>query len=97
MLSGMTVHEVGYLSLCSAIVYQACIDYSSALRTLYGIRTPRTASEHQTKAYALSRARNIETFFESDWYKELTDVDPYKLMERIQRMARRGEAVTIKR
>ena len=62
-------------SLANAIILQAVADYRKALRILK--RYPR----YET---ALKEKQRDEEFFQSEWYKQLTNVDGKMLIRRLQ-------------
>ena len=63
-----------------AIILQAVEDYRAALHKL------RRKSKDKT---ALHRLEEIESFFFSDWYDCLTNLNPYDLVRRLR--AEKGE------
>ena len=64
-----------YESLAVAIVAQAGKDYMKALQTL---------KRNRKNKEALSMKEEVERFFASSWYQELTDLDSAFLMRKIQ-------------
>ena len=64
-----------YESLANAIVLQAVKDYRAALKRL---------ARHPDDESAKSEADNIEKFFRSGWYVELTSVDGEMLIEKLR-------------
>ena len=64
-----------YESLASAIVIQAAKDYKKALQTL---------KKNKRSNQAMSMKEEVERFFASDWYRELTDLDGAFLMQKIR-------------
>ena len=62
-------------SLANAIILQAVADYRKALRILK--RYPRYEA-------ALKEKKRDEEFFQSEWYKQLTNVDGKMLIRRLQ-------------
>ena len=68
--------EDGYTRLVNAIVIRAAQDYRQALRALK--RNPRNNT-------AQDNIREIEHFFRSGWYQELTDIDGEYLIEMLQK------------
>ena len=65
-----------YQELANAIVAQAARDYLFLLRLL---------KHHPEDSEALKKALEYESFFRSDWYGMLTDVDPEYLMEKLKK------------
>ena len=72
---GLTVQDIGYERLRNAIILQACEDYERALKI-------------KKRAYRKKAIQEIEEFFRSEWFYELTDIDPEKIMLEIKRKAR---------
>ena len=64
-----------YEHLANAIVLQAVKDYRNALKKL--MKRPRYEPAKYTKA-------EVERFFHSDWYRELTSVDGNVLIKKLQ-------------
>ena len=67
--------DEGIESLANAIILQAVADYRKALRILK--RYPRYEA-------ALKEKQRDEEFFQSEWYKQLTNVDGKMLIRRLQ-------------
>lgn len=65
-----------YEALANAIVAQAARDYRSALKKLK--RNPENLD-------ALWRKGEVESFFRSAWYQELTNLDPELLIMRLKK------------
>lgn len=63
-----------YEDLANAIVLQATKDYREALKKLN--KEPKNTWAKLTKL-------EVEIFFRSSWYKELTSLDPEMLIERL--------------
>lgn len=61
--------------LAEAIILQAVADYRKALRILR--RYPRYEA-------ALKEKQRDEEFFQSEWYRQLTNVDGKMLIQRLQ-------------
>ena len=66
--------EGGYDTLACGIVAQAVRDYEGALKG-------RKVGEMRR----VDRISEIERFFRSEWYKELTDLDAEYIMKRVRR------------
>ncbi|WP_075726642.1 hypothetical protein [Tissierella creatinophila] len=64
-----------YEDLANAIVVQAVKDYREALNKLK--KEPRSIGAKVTKL-------EIEIFFRSSWYRELTTLDPEMLIEKLK-------------
>lgn len=64
-----------YEDLANAIVLQAVKDYRDALKKL--MKYPRHESAKRTKA-------EVERFLRSDWYGELTTVEPEILLRKLK-------------
>lgn len=69
-----TASDENYEDLANGIVVQAVRDYRSALRRLK--RDPQDST-------ALYAKKEVERFFNSEWFKLLTKIDPVKLMEKL--------------
>ena len=65
-----------YEELGNAIVIQACNDYKKAYKQ--SLRRSGIVGE------ADEELAELEEFFRSDWYKQLTEVDGEYLMERLR-------------
>ena len=65
-----------YEELGNAIVIQACHDYKKAYKQ--SLRRSGIVGE------ADEELAELEEFFRSDWYKQLTEVDGEYLMERLR-------------
>ena len=69
-----------YEDLANAIVLQAVSDYRNAIKRM---RThPEEATSHKR------RKKEVERFIRSDWFKELTSLDPAILLEKLKEEAR---------
>ena len=77
------MQDTGVKRLCAAIVAQGVKDYKLWQKTLLQGKRPTDIVEINGK--------NAESFFKSDWFQEITlvdyEVDPEKLMKRIQEEA----------
>lgn len=65
-----------YQNLANSIIKQACADYK---RVLKKIKTNQATAEIQRKK------KELEEFFESDWFRVLTDVSHLALINEIKR------------
>ena len=74
----MKITDEGTLLLSMAIVRQAGKDYINSYR-------------YKTGECHLYGREELEKFFTSDWYEQLTDVDGRYIMNKIKRMAERKE------
>lgn len=75
----------GYENLANAIILQAVKDYKRALRTLK--YNPRHYESMKTK-------REVEQFFRSAWFADLTEADGEMILEAIKlKYVRKKEAV----
>ena len=75
-------HIEAYQELANAIVAQAAMDYLFILRLL---------KHHPADSEARRKAREYESFFSSDWYGMLTDVDPEYLMEKLKKAVEKSD------
>ena len=66
MAGSKNLAEDPYERLANAIVLQAVADYRVALKKI---------KAHPKNREAISEALEIEKFFRSGWYSQLTDVD----------------------
>lgn len=63
-------------SLANAIIVTACDDYTDALRELSKRKSMR----------AIGQVWSIRHFFHSDWFGELTSVDPDYILNRLEEL-----------
>lgn len=68
-----------YQNVVDAIIMRAVKDYRDAVRFL---------PKNPTHPVALERKEDVETFFRSQWFKDLCDLDGEMLIERIQKEAK---------
>lgn len=66
----------GYEKLASEIILMAVKDYRSALKALK--RNSRNKSALFVKA-------DVEKFFKSEWFAQLTELDPEVLIEKLKK------------
>lgn len=66
----------GYINLANAIIVQAADDYLKALRRL---------KKHPDSQKYLDEITELETFFHSEKFEILTDVDPDYILDRLQK------------
>lgn len=81
-----------WLDLAAAIVKTAADDYVGILRKLWS-RKPSI----EAKRKLIVKKAEYEEFFYSDWYKELTDIDPDRLIDRCRCRAQEKERASIER
>ena len=76
--------DVGFEALAAAIVKQAAMDYLAAYLAIKGRKSnsPRT-DPHITNAPAI-RLEEIRLFFHSPWYGTLCDIDPDRILKRLE-------------
>lgn len=67
--------ENGYRSLAVAIVLRAIKDYRKAAKRY---------KAGKRKEESLSEMREITRFIKSGWFRELTDLDPDAVLERLK-------------
>ena len=84
MAGSKNLAEDPYERLANAIVLQAVSDYRVALKKL---------KAHPKNREAISEALEIEKFFRSGWYSQLTDVDGEYLIRRLQDEIRQSESI----
>ncbi len=70
--------EEGYRVLIKNIVMQAVFDYKKAVGMLR--RCPKCR-------VALGTKKEVEAFFTSEWFNDLTNLDGKKVLERLQEEA----------
>ena len=68
----------GWQALANGIVEQAVKDYRAALKTL---------RRHPDSKAAMATDMEVERFFHSDWYGQLTTIDPDYLIDRLRKEA----------
>ena len=84
MAGSKNLAEDPYERLANAIVLQAVADYRVALKKI---------KAHPKNREAISEALEIEKFFRSGWYSQLTDVDGEYLIRRLQEEIRQSESI----
>ena len=84
MAGSKNLAEDPYERLANAIVWQAVSDYRVALKKI---------KAHPKNREAISEALEIEKFFRSGWYSQLTDVDGEYLIRRLQDEIRQSESI----
>ena len=76
--------EDPYERLANAIVIQAADDYRIVLKKI---------KAHPKDRKAIDEALEIERFFRSSWYSQLTGVDGEYLIKRLQDEVRQSESI----
>ena len=84
MAGSKNLAEDPYERLANAIVLQAVADYRVALKKIKAYPKNREA---------ISEALEIEKFFRSGWYSQLTSVDGEYLIKRLQDEIRQSESI----
>ena len=84
MAGKKNLSEDPYERLANAIVIQAADDYRIALKKI---------KAHPKNREAISEVLEIEKFFRSGWYSQLTDVDGEYLIRRLQDEIRQSESI----
>lgn len=74
-----------YENLANAIIIQACDDYRAACKTLKS--NPR---RKETRQEAEKMRDEVASFFRSQWFMELTDVDGEYLMRKLNEEVENG-------
>ena len=70
------IPEINYQRLADEIVIRAVKDYRKALRTL---------KYHPENDTARRSKREVEKFFNSQWFGVLTEIDPEDLISRLRK------------
>lgn len=73
-----------YENLANAIVLQAVADYRTVLKKI---------KAHPKNRAAIDEALEIERFFRSQWYSQLTSVDGEYLISKLQEEIRQSESI----
>ena len=84
MAGSKNLAEDPYERLANAVVLQAVSDYRVALKKI---------KAHPKNGEAISEALEIEKFFRSGWYSQLTDVDGEYLIRRLQDEISQSESI----
>ncbi|MBR6987319.1 MAG: hypothetical protein IKH82_04530 [Clostridiales bacterium] len=84
MAGKKNLSEDPYERLANAIVIQAADDYRIALKKI---------KAHPKNKEAISEALELERFFRSGWYSQLTSVDGEYLIRRLQEEIRQSESI----
>ena len=88
MAGKKNLSEDPYERLANAIVIQAADDYRIALKKI---------KAHPKNKEAISEALELERFFRSGWYSQLTSVDGEYLIRRLQEEIRQSKSIRVKR
>lgn len=67
--------DTGWNKLADAIILQAVSDYRKALRILRRMPNRQLAAQYVIET---------EEFFLSDWFSQLTEIDPQRLIQRLR-------------
>lgn len=70
--------DTGWNKLADAIILQAVSDYRKALRILRRMPNRQLAAQYVIET---------EEFFLSDWFSQLTEIDPQRLIQRLREEA----------
>ena len=84
MAGNKNLAEDPYERLANAIILQAVSDYRMALKKI---------KAHLKNRQAIDEALEIESFFRSGWYQQLTSVDGEYLIKRLQDEVRQLESI----
>lgn len=78
--------NTAYQELANAVVLQAAKDYRCALRYLAKHPTAKGLDDEERKRFWRARARRqeVERFFKSGWFSELTTISGEKLMVQLK-------------
>lgn len=79
---GKNLSEDSYERLANAIILSAVSEYKAALKRV---------KRNQGSKIAMDEALQIEKFFRSHWYQQLTSVDGEFLIRRLQDEIRQSE------
>ena len=88
MAGNKNLAEDPYERLANAIILQAVTDYRVALKKI---------KAHPRNRDAINEALEIERFFRSGWYQQLTSVDGEYLIRRLQEEIRQSKSIRVKR
>ena len=84
MAGNKNLAEDPYERLANAIILQAVADYRVALKKI---------KAHPKDRKAIDEPLEIERFFRSGWYSQLTSVDGEYLIKRLQDEVRQSESI----
>ena len=88
MAGNKNLAEDPYERLANAIILQAVADYRVALKKI---------KAHPKDRKAIDEALEVERFFRSGWYSQLTSVDGEYLIRRLQDEVGKSESIRVKR
>lgn len=80
--------------LCIAIVEKACKDYKVALKKLERDakrKKPRTAKMENEHFNSLKLKREVELFFYSAWFEQMSGIDPDMLLHKLTMEVKDGK------
>jgi hypothetical protein len=84
MAGNKNLAEDPYERLANSIILQAVSDYRTALKKI---------KVHPKNRQAIDEALEIERFFRSGWYHQLTSMDGEYLIRRLQDEVRQSESI----
>ena len=84
MAGNKNLAEDPYERLANAIILQAVSDYRTALKKI---------KAHPKNRQAIDETLEIERFFRSGWYSQLTSVNGEYLIKRLQDEIRQSESI----
>ena len=84
MAGNKNLAEDPYERFANAIILQAVSDYRTALKKI---------KAHPKNRQAIDEALEIERFFRSGWYSQLTSVDGEYLIRRLQEEVSQSESI----
>lgn len=84
MAGNKNLAEDPYERLANAIILQVVSDYRTALKKI---------KAHPKNRQAIDEVLEIERFFRSGWYQQLTSVDGEYLIKRLQDEVRQSESI----
>ena len=84
MAGNKNLAEDPYERLANTIILQAVSDYRTVLKKI---------KAHPKNRQAIDEALDIERFFRSGWYQQLTSVDGEYLIRRLQDEVRQSESI----
>ena len=88
MAGNKNLAEDPYERLANAIILQAVSDYRTSLKKI---------KAHPKNRQAIDEALDIERFFSSGWYQQLTSVDGEYLIRMLQEEIRQSKSIRVKR
>lgn len=80
--------EVGFQALAAAIVMQAVDDYRYADEYLKGLHVTKSESWKNRYAHSAAHTKDeVVKFFRSQWYGVLCDIDPDRIIKKLEARA----------